>query len=291
TGSAGHVTKPLSEKLLAAGHDVTVIGRNAENVKPLTDKGAKAALGSVEDVKFLQQTFSGVDAVYTMVPPYFGAADWKSYIEQIGKNYAEAIKASGVKYAVNLSSVGAHLPHGCGTVSGLYRVEKILNELDGVHIKHLRPGYFFQNFLSNVSMVKHMNILGGNFGPADTEIMLAEPDDIAEAAAEELQNLNFTGHSVRYIASDERTTGDIAKVLGTAIGKPDLPWVAFSDEQTLGGMQQAGLPEEVARNYTEMGAAIRSGIFSEDYWANRPRLSKTKLEDFAPAFAAAYNAS
>ncbi|MBD0369196.1 MAG: NAD-dependent dehydratase, partial [Flavisolibacter sp.] len=99
------------------------------------------------------------------------------------------------------------------------------------------------------------------------------------------------GHSVRYIASDERTTGDIAKVLGTAIGKPDLPWVAFSDEQTLGGMQQAGLPEEVARNYTEMGAAIRSGIFSEDYWANRPRLSKTKLEDFAPAFAAAYNAS
>ncbi|MBD0376723.1 MAG: NAD-dependent dehydratase, partial [Flavisolibacter sp.] len=172
-----------------------------------------------------------------------------------------------------------------------YRVEKILNELDGVHIKHLRPGYFFQNFLSNLSMIKHMNILGGNFGPADTKIMLSEPGDIAEAAAEELQNLNFTGHSVRYIASDERTTEDIAKVLGTAIGKPDLPWVAFSDEQTLGGMQQAGLPEEVARNYTEMGAAIRNGIFSEDYWANRPRLSKTKLEDFAPAFAAAYNAS
>ena len=56
-------------------------------------------------------------------------------------------------------------------------------------------------------------------------------------------------------------------------------------------MLQAGLPEEIARNYTEMGQALQSGIFMEDYLKNRPlQLGKTKLEDFAREFAAAYQA-
>ncbi len=156
TGGAGHISKPLTEKLLAAGHEVTVIGRNAENLKPLTEKGAKAAIGSVEDVSFLTKTFSGADAVYTMVPPTMEPTDWKGYIGQVGANYAEAIKTAGVKYVVNLSSVGAHMQEGCGPVSGLFRVEKALNELKDVAIRHLRPGFFFTNFYGNLPMVKGM---------------------------------------------------------------------------------------------------------------------------------------
>jgi uncharacterized protein YbjT (DUF2867 family) len=33
TGGAGHISKPLAEQLLAAGHEVTVIGRNEEHLK------------------------------------------------------------------------------------------------------------------------------------------------------------------------------------------------------------------------------------------------------------------
>jgi uncharacterized protein YbjT (DUF2867 family) len=69
TGGAGHVSKPLTEKLLKAGHGVTVISRNAEHLKPLTSLGAKPAIGSVNDLTFLKTTFAGADAVYTMVPP------------------------------------------------------------------------------------------------------------------------------------------------------------------------------------------------------------------------------
>lgn len=292
TGGAGHISKPLAEKLLEAGHDVTVIGRKAENLKSLTGKDAKAAIGSVEDVAFLTETFKGADAVYTMVPPNMGATDWKGYIGQIGANYAEAIKAAGVKRVVNLSSIGAHMSEGCGPVSGLHRVEKALNELRGVAIKHLRPGSFFYNFYGNMPMIKGMNIIGGNYGNADTKLVLVDTSDIAEAAAEELLNLNFTGHTIRYIASDERTTGDVAKVLGTAVGKPELPWIEFSDSDTLGGLQGAGLPEEIAKNYAEMGGAIRSGDMQEDYWNHRPQiLGQVKLEDFAKQFAGAYNAN
>lgn len=292
TGGAGHISKPLAEKLLSAGHEVTVVGRNPENLKTLTDKGATAVVGSVEDLAFLTNTFKGAGAVYTMVPPKFDAADWKGWIGQVGKNYADAIKAAGVRYVVNLSSIGAELPDGCGPVSGLYRVEQALNSLQNVNIKHLRPGFFFANFFANVGMVKGMNVIGGNFSKAADKMILVHTNDIAEAAAEELQRLDFTGHTVRYLASDERTPADVAKAFGNAVGKPGLPYVEFSDEDNLAGLLGAGLPPEVARNYNEMGQAMRSGKMGEGYWKNRPQqLGKTKLEDFAGEFSAAFHAS
>ena len=123
-------------------------------------------------------------------------------------------------------------------------------------------------------------------------MVLADTSDITEAAYEELSMLQFSGHSVRYIASDERTTDEIAKIIGSTIDKPALPWVVFTNEQAEAGMLQAGLPEEVAKNYAEMGAALHSGLMMEDYWKNHPaKLGKVKLEDFAQTFAAVYNAN
>jgi len=290
TGAAGNISKPLAEKLLKAGHDVTVISRSEENIKSLTDQGAKPAIGSVQDVEFLKKAFSGADAVYTMVPPRYDAPDMKAHIASVGKNYADALKAANVKYVVNLSSVGAHLADGVGPVSGLYKVEQALNELTNTNIKHLRPVWFYTNLFANIEMIRHMNILGGNFGGDNFKMLMVFPNDVAEIAFEELSNLNFTGHSVRYIGSDERSTSDIAKIIGTSIGKPELPWVVFSDEQSYQGMMQAGLLENVAKNYTEMGHAMHDGSMFEDYWKHHPeKLGKTKLEDFAKTFAAVYN--
>lgn len=288
TGSLGNISKPLAEKLVAAGHEVTVVSSNPDKAAEIAKLGAKAAIGTVQDVAFLSKTFEGADAVYTMVPPHFGASNWKKHIAGIGENYAAAIKVSGVKNVVNLSSIGAHMPEGCGPVSGLYFVEKALDELNGVNVKHLRPGFFYPNFLANLGMIKHMGIIGGNYGEGTT-LTIVHPGDIAEVAADELLALSFSGKSYCYIMSDEKTTHEVAAILGKAIGKPELPWVNFKDEETLGGMVQAGVPEEVARNYAEMGSAIRSGEMISDYLKEKPaELRKTKLEDWAPVFAAVY---
>jgi len=286
TGGAGHISKPLALKLLEAGHEVTVIARDEAHLKELTSKGAKAAIGSVEDTAFLEKTFAGADAVYTMVPPNYAVSNMKEYIGQIGKNYAGAIKTNNIKNVVNLSSIGAHLPEGAGPISGLYIVENAMNKLDA-NVLHLRPAYFYYNFLSQASMIKHMNVMGGNFG-GENKIIMADPGDIAEVAAEALLRLDFKGKEVRYIASDERTVGEIATVLGSAIGKPDLKWMVFTDEQAVGGMIQAGLPEEIASNYGEMGHAMNTGEAFSDYWHHRPQLRKRKLEDFAREFAEVY---
>jgi hypothetical protein len=91
---------------------------------------------------------------------------------------------------------------------------------------------------------------------------------------------------VRYITGDDRTAGEVATHLGTTIGKPDMKWVGFKDEQALGGMQQAGLPEAIAKSFVEMNGAVRSGILWKDYDAQGTKpTSKIKLEDFAKEFA------
>jgi uncharacterized protein YbjT (DUF2867 family) len=291
TGGAGNISTPLVKNLLAAGHQVTVIGRNADHLKPLVQLGAKAAIGSVEDAAFLTQTFKGADAVYTMVPPKWDAANWKKHIGQVGENYAAAIKGSTIKQVVNLSSLGAHMPEGCGPVSGLFFAEKALNQLEGVHVLHLRPAYFYQNLLANIGLIKNAGIIGSNFAVSGNKFVIVDPSDIAEVATQALLN-PFTGKSVRYIASDEVSTDAIAQTIGAAIGKPDLKWVAFTDADTLNGMLHAGLSKEVAENYVEMGGAVNSGKMSEDYWKNKPAtLGKVKLADFAKVFASVYAAS
>ena len=289
TGSLGHVGKPLVEKLSSVGHSVTVVSSKAERAAAIEALGAKAAIGTVEDKAFLARTFKGADAVFTLVPPQVGAADWKHYIAGIGEHYASAILTAGVKNVVNLSSIGAHMPEGCGPVSGLHFVEKTLNALDNVSVRHLRPGFFYTNFLASIGMIKQAGVIGGNYGQ-DSTLVLVHPSDIADAAAEELTKLSFKGKSIRYIVSDEKTTHEIASILGKAIGKPDLKWVDHTDEETLNGMLQSGMPEETARNYVEMGAAMRSGEMVSEYLIHRPvALSgKIRLEEFGPAFAASF---
>ncbi|HSC38778.1 MAG TPA: NmrA family NAD(P)-binding protein, partial [Chitinophagaceae bacterium] len=265
TGSLGHISKPLTIALLKAGHEVAVITSNAARTKEIEALGATALVGSVTDTAFLSKAFAGAGAVYTMVPPNYAATDFKGYIGQVGQHYADAIRANpSIKYVVNLSSVGAHLPSGVGPVSGLYRAEQALNAVPGIHIKHLRPSYFYYNLYSMIPIIKHMDIIGSNFSVAPGKFPLVDPTDIATVAAQELLQLNFTGQSFRYIASDETDTASIAATLGKAIGKPALQWVQFTDEQALGGMLQAGLPEDIAKNYVEMGQAIQSGSMFED---------------------------
>ena len=289
TGSLGNISKPVVTELVKAGHTVTVVTSSQNRVKDIEALGATAAVGSIEDTAFLTKAFSGADVVYTMVPPKFDVKDWKGYIGQIGKNYAAAIQNNQIKHVVNLSSIGAHMPDGCGPVSGLYRAEQALNTLTDTNIIHLRPAYFYFNLFSNINLIKNAGIMGSNFSVSDKKFSIVHPDDIAATALQFLLKPAFKGHTVAYIASDLVSTDEIAATIGKAIDKPSLPWVTFTDEQALQGGIQAGLPEEISKNYAEMGHAVNNGQMAEDYWKQSGvATGKIKLADFAKTFAAAY---
>ncbi|QNF32210.1 NmrA family NAD(P)-binding protein [Adhaeribacter swui] len=291
TGSLGHISKPLSQELIQKKHTVTVISSNPEKQTEITALGATVAIGSLEDVAFLTATFTGADAVYTMIPPnnYFDPnLDLLGYYRRLGQNYAQAIKQAGVKHVVNLSSIGAHLEKGNGILRGAHDVEQILNELPAtISITHLRPTSFYYNLYGYSEMIKNQNLIVANYG-ADDVIPWVSTVDIATVAAEELLNTQ-TGRKVRYIASQEASGNETAKVLGAAIGKPDLRWILISDEQTLAGLTAIGMNPEIAAGLVEMYAGLHTGLLAEDYYRNRPaEMGEVKLTDFAREFAAAF---
>jgi uncharacterized protein YbjT (DUF2867 family) len=288
TGSIGNISRPIVADLAKAENEVTVITSSNERVKEIEKLGAKAMVGQVQDIEFLKRAFKGADVVYTMIPPIWQTSNWRASQNEVGKNYAEAIQANNIKYVVNLSSIGAHAGQGVGPVDGLYDFEQLLNKIPGLHVKHLRPSFFYYNFLSQVGLIKQAGIIGGNYGEGE-KIFLVHPKDIAKVALEELSSLNFTGNSVRYVLGDERSGKEIADVLGRAIGK-NVNWVAFSDEEQRQGLLQAGLSQTHADGYTNMGKALREGIMQQDARKNKPSFSATKLEDFAQEFALAFNA-
>ncbi|WP_025142794.1 NmrA family NAD(P)-binding protein [Pedobacter jeongneungensis] len=288
TGSLGNISRPLATTLIAQGQEVTVLSSNSDKAAEITQLGAQAAIGSVSDENFLVNTFTGADLVYLMVPTDFGATDIRGYIKSIGGHYANAIKAAGVKKVVLLSSIGAHLDKGTGPIAGLHDVEQQFDQLTNLDLLILRPAFFYINFYANIDLIKHAGIIGSNYG-ADQSIVLVDPKDIAAVAAEKIQE-GFTGRSILYIASDKRKLSEVALALGTAIGKADLPWIEFEDTQAYEGMVGAGLSPEMARNYVEMGTAIRTEVLWEDYNAKKAiPIGKIKLEDFAKQFATVYN--
>src|SRR5690349_13801359 len=107
TGSLGHISKPIVEQLVKAGKEVTVITSSEDRVKEIEKLGAKALVGNVQDVAFVKSAFKGAEVIYTMIPPIWQTNDWRASQNVIARNYADAIQANGIKYVVNLSSVGA----------------------------------------------------------------------------------------------------------------------------------------------------------------------------------------
>lgn len=52
TGSLGSISKPLINQLIETGHEVVVVSRNANKEKDIKAMGAKAAIGTLEDLSF-----------------------------------------------------------------------------------------------------------------------------------------------------------------------------------------------------------------------------------------------
>lgn len=288
TGSLGNISKRLTEQLVQKGHDITVISHNPDKTNAIEAIGAKAAIGLLDDYDFLLEAFQGADAVYLMTPPNYQTDNLKEAMSKIVDNYAKAVEATKIKYIINLSGIGAQSPLGHGPSSAFYYTEGRLNELADVNVLHLRPGMFYSNYYGSAAMIKHMGFVGNNF-ESDKVIVMTHPHDIADAAADALDTLSFSGKQIRYVASDELTGAQIVQTLGSAFGKPDLHWVVFSDEELIQGIMRNGFSHHMASNFAEMGTAIKEGKIWEQYRENKnDAYGKIKFAEFATTDLAAF---
>ena len=208
----------------------------------------------------------------------------------MGEAVAQAVRASGLKRAVHLSSIGADQPAGTGPVVSLHHQEARLNAIEGLTVAHLRPAYFMENLLANVGMIQHMGITGSAMRP-DLQFPMVATKDIAAKAAELLGGAgDFENHSVHYLLgprnySQQEATAAIAQ----AIGRPELPYVPFSYDDAKKGMMQAGLSASMADLYDEMTRNMNEEQVMVHEARTAASTTPTTLEEFAqtvfaPAF-------
>jgi len=287
TGATGNIGSKISEGLLAQGKKVRAIARTREKLTGLEKKGAEIAVGSMEDSVFLAKSFAGAEAVYVLIPPSLTTPDLAAYQDRIGESIAKALDESKVKNVVHLSSLGAHVASGNGPVAGLYRQERRLNALAGVNVLHMRPSYFMENHLANLGMIKGMGIIGGSLKP-DVKIAQIATRDIADHAVKRMLKADYHGQVVQELLGPrDISMQEVTAVLGKAIGKPELPYVQFPEEDAVQGMIGAGLSRSMAESYVEMNRAFNEGIHGK-VPRNSQNTTPTSIEEFAAIFARAY---
>jgi len=288
-GASGNTGKVVAEKLLSAGERIRVIARNAEHLKTLRERGAETFVGDALDAAFLTSAFRGAESAYAMVPPDYTQPDLRKYYARFGESIGKAARDSGIKRMVLLSSIGGELNEGTGPIAGLHDLEERFRKL-GVDLLILRPGYFYDNFYSQLGLIKQQGINGGAIEP-DVPVPMTATQDVGAAAADELSRNEFRGVTVRELLGPrDYTMVETTRILGEKIGKPDLKYIRFSDADFVGALLQLGISKGIADALVEMDHAISARVVRPLEGRNKRTTMPTSFETFADKLATAYKA-
>jgi uncharacterized protein YbjT (DUF2867 family) len=288
TGATGKTGLVVAEELLKAGKEVIAIGRNQEKLAQLEAAGADVHAGDLLDKDFAVTALKGAKAAYIMIPQNFSTDDYRGFQGKMAGSLASAVKANGITHVVTLSSIGAQMAEKGGIVQGLYDMEQIFNALDGVHVLHLRPGFFMENLFSMIPVIRHMNMLVSGIRSDMAVPMVATPD-IGMLAARHLKALDFSGKGHQYVlGARDYTYPEVAGLLGRYIGKPDLQYVQVGADQLIESFIQMGATRNIGEVYAEFTKAMNDGILMEGVVRSRDNTSPTLLDEFAVLFSEAY---
>ena len=289
-GATGHTGGKIARRLLAAGAKVRALGRNPAKLAALERAGAEVLAGDTCDPAFLAQAFRGADAVYTLLATDRRAPDYRARQDQEGEAIAEALRASGVRHVVALSSLGADQGEGTGVIAGLHVQEERLKRIAGVHLLLLRPVSFFENFYDALGQIKEAGLMADTV-EADIAVPMIAADDIAAVAAQALLARDWSGVAVRELLGQrDLSHTEVARILGERIGKRELAYVQLSEADMTGAMVDAGLSPSFAGLYIEMTRAFNEGRVGPSAGRNAANTTATRFEDFAEEFAGAYAA-
>jgi uncharacterized protein YbjT (DUF2867 family) len=290
-GSTGNTGRKIAEELLAAGQAVRALGRNDRKLADLAALGAEVRTGNTSDAAFLADAFRGADAAYTLLPTDQRAPEYPSRQDEEGEAIVAAIRASGVRRVVALSCVGTDVPEATGVILGLRRQEQRLRAIEGIDLLILRPVSFFENFHGQLETIRHEGIVADSV-EADLAIPMVASRDIAAAAVEALVKPAWHGVAVReLIGPRDLSYRDATRILGEAIGQPDLQYVQLPYAEMAGVLAQAGLSASFAGQYVEMTRAFNEGTVQPLRGRTPENTTPTTFETFAGELAAAWRAA
>jgi len=286
-GASGNTGSIVATSLLSKGTQVRVVGRDEQRLQRYVRKGAEAFTAEISDAAALTKAFSGAHAAYLLLPPITSREDQERESDAIAK----AVKESGLRYAVYLSSYGAQVPKGTGPVAGLHSSEQKLNAISGLNVLHLRAAYFMENNLAAIGMIRGTGIFGHALLP-NLKLPMIATRDVGDYAAQRLLDLDFSGKQARELLGErDLSMTEATAAIARGIRKPDLRYQQIPYDQMQQALTQMGMPSKKAAVYIEMFQAINAGVLAALEPRSPENTTPTSFEIFVQdAFVPAYQA-
>ena len=218
TGISGKVGGAVARALLAEGHAVRAVVRDAAKGEPWAKQGCQVALAEMNDAAALQSAFSGVDGVFILMPSNFAPSHGFPEVRRIVAALYQALAAARPAKAVCLSTIGAQATQ-TNLLTQLQIMETELGKLD-LPLTFLRPAWFMENALWDVAPARNGGVIPSFLQPLDKPVPMIATADVGRVAAELLLE-QWQGRRIVELEGPERVTPQqIAATFAELLAQP-----------------------------------------------------------------------
>ena len=222
-GATGNIGSRVTERLIARGEGPSVFVRSAKKAKVLFGDQVDIHVGDLEKPRSsLAAALAGIDGVFLVTDgPDLDLRD---------RAVAVAAKSAGVLHVVKLSTLDVHT--GVGTGPWHARGEVAVRE-SGVAFTFIQSAGFMLNALGWAHSIRELGVLQTSTGQG--KIAFIHENDIADVATAALITRDHDGQSVVITGPEALSYGEMAAIIGGAIGKR-VGFEEISDQQAYAGV-------------------------------------------------------
>jgi uncharacterized protein YbjT (DUF2867 family) len=203
-GATGNIGRRVAKKVVAAGHEAVLLGRNVAGLQQLDLPNATLAAVDMRDGAQVVAQTKGADALFWVVPQNVEVPSLREWHDHIIAAGVAAIQENGIGRVVAVSAVGAGAAGNLGTVSYAGHLEKAFKAV-ARNVVFLRPGYFMENFLAQRADILQKGYFSFPYAP-DHDIPFISTDDIGDVAADYLTDATWAGQWARTLMGPRNLT-------------------------------------------------------------------------------------
>lgn len=272
-GSTGHIGSAVAKSLLAKGHPVVAVTRDAEKAKPLKRLGAEIAQADVLDKMTLTQALGQGNRLFVLNPPAPPSTDTDIEERKSMVAITEAVRSANPERIVVLSAYGAQQGKKIFDLGVLYEFEQALKDSD-FPVAFVRAAYFMSNWDAALETAKSEGKVH-TFYPVDFQLPMVDPNDIGEYAAKVL-SADSPETGIYYVEGPEPySSADVAKAFSQALGHPveaiETPRAGWE-----AALKEMGFSEPAAESMSNMTELTLRGPERPE----NPHRGKTSIDEY-----------
>ncbi|MCH7474256.1 MAG: SDR family oxidoreductase, partial [Gemmatimonadetes bacterium] len=246
TGATGNTGSGLVPALRDAGVDVRAFVRDESKAQPLKDMGVEIVVGDLDQPETIDPAVEGVDKIFLLT--------WNGQTEaQQGRNVIEAAKRAGNVHIVRYAGWGSEKSR---IIKNQQQVEEALKS-SGLPWTMLKPTFFMQNTMMAAETVASDGMIYWDM--KDGKLAMIDVRDAIDAAAAILTGSGHEGNTYILTGPASISFHDVARTFSKVLGK-DVKYVSVPGEAAIESMVGMGIPEWIAKGYTELSEGFVEGF-------------------------------